>query len=353
MLTRNSHLVLITVLALLLQIYSVSFAEENCDKAQSCDHHGLEDELILSYEEPILESPIVSPKLLHDRWYKQINARVDVYDAPNGNIVRSIEDGFNFVTVIKEENGWSQINANEWVRSEFLEERNWIVSNFTGVFLDRVNLKYPIAWLLVNLYPSNYPGGSPVESNGLLYRYTRLTIYATAEVDGYEWYQIGIDKWVHQHYVARVLPIEVPQGVLTEQWISIDLYEQVMIAYEGDRPIFATLIATGLDRWPTREGIYHIYYRRTRDDMSGGKVGDDFYMLEEVPWTMFFDEGRALHGAYWHDGFGYRRSHGCVNLSITDAKWLYDWVAESMGSLNSADVEEGPAVFVYSSGVYK
>jgi len=55
--------------------------------------------------------------------------------------------------------------------------------------------------------------------------------------------------------------------------------------------------------------------------VSWGTVGEDFYSLEEVPWTMFFDEGRALHGAYWHDSFGYRRSHSCVNLSITDAKW--------------------------------
>ena len=118
--------------------------------------------------------------------------------------------------------------------------------------------------------------------------------------------------------------------------------------------MFATLIATGQDRWPTVEGVHHIYYRKTRKHMSGGVVGDDYYFLEEVPWTMFFDEGRALHGAYWHDAFGYRRSHGCVNLSITDAHWLYLWVAETFdGKLTSADVEEGPAVYVYTSDEYE
>lgn len=340
---------------LFLSIQNPLYAEEICDMMPSCEEteYGLDEIAIHAYEEPTLETPNVSQRLLHDRWYKQITERVDVYDAPNGNVVRSIEAGFNFVTALQEENGWTQINANEWVRSEFLRDSNWIISNFSGVFLDDVHLEYTIAWLLVNLYPSKFPGGPPAESNGRLYRYTRLTLYATAEVDGYEWYQIGVDKWVHQHHVARVLPVHRPLEVATERWISIDLYEQVVIAYEGDQPVFATLVATGLDRWPTREGLYHIYYRRTRDDMSGGKPGDDFYSLEEVPWTMFFDEGRALHGAYWHDGFGYRRSHGCVNLSITDAKWLYDWVAEVMGSTSSADVEQGPAVFVYSSGVYE
>jgi lipoprotein-anchoring transpeptidase ErfK/SrfK len=99
--------------------------------------------------------------------------------------------------------------------------------------------------------------------------------------------------------------------------------------------------------------LFNIYFRRTRDHMSWGTPGDDFYALEDVPWTMYFDEGRALHGAYWHDGFGFRRSHGCVNLPITDAHWLYRWVADEFeGKLNSADREVGPAVYVYSSGVY-
>jgi lipoprotein-anchoring transpeptidase ErfK/SrfK len=186
-----------------------------------------------------------------------------------------------------------------------------------------------------------------------MYRYTRVNLYATVELDGEIWYQIGLDKWVHQYHVAKILPVQRPVEVDTERWISIDLYEQVMIAYEADKAVFATLVASGLPRWPTNEGLFNIYFRTTRKNMSGGIPGDDFYFLEEVPWTMFFDEGRALHGAYWHDGFGYRRSHGCVNLSITDAHWLYKWVAETMESNASSDVEEGPAVYVYSSGIYQ
>ena len=56
-------------------------------------------------------------------------------------------------------------------------------------------------------------------------------------------------------------------------------------------------------------------------------VPGDFYYLEDVPWTMYYDEARALHGAYWHNFFGYPQSHGCVNLSDGDAHWLYNWAS--------------------------
>ena len=51
----------------------------------------------------------------------------------------------------------------------------------------------------------------------------------------------------------------------------------------------------------------------------------DYYYLEDVPWAMYFDEARAFHGAYWHNGYGYERSHGCVNMSPGDAQWLFNW----------------------------
>jgi hypothetical protein len=61
--------------------------------------------------------------------------------------------------------------------------------------------------------------------------------------------------------------------------------------------------------------------------MRGGveKDGSDRYYLEDIPWAMFFDQGRAFHGEYWHDHLGYRSSHGCANLSFSDARWLYEW----------------------------
>jgi lipoprotein-anchoring transpeptidase ErfK/SrfK len=62
--------------------------------------------------------------------------------------------------------------------------------------------------------------------------------------------------------------------------------------------------------------------------MSGSFEVDrsDYYYLDDVPWAVYYDEARAIHGTYWHTYFGYPQSHGCVNLTIGDAKVVYDWV---------------------------
>jgi hypothetical protein len=317
--------------------------------------YGLTADEIALYPEPGVQALTVNTNTLYDRAYQQIisSQPLTIYDAPDGSIIGSLDAGFNFVTTLHIQGDWTEINTDQWVRTETLGALGTAVSHFSGVLLPETQLPYPMAWLLVNLYPSTVPGQDTDGTQALLPRYTRVNLYASAEADGYTWYQIGVDQWVHQFHVAKIEPIARPEGVETERWISIDLYEQIAIAYENETPVFATLVSSGLERWPTPEGLYNIYFRRTRKNMSGGQPGDDFYFLEEVPWTMFFDEGRALHGAYWHDGFGYRRSHGCVNLSITDAYWLYNWAADSMGSFSSAEQEIGPAVYVYSSGRYE
>ena len=321
--------------------------------SEICTTYGLSAEALAAFVPPVYEQPVVDTARLHDRNYWRIDGALAIHDAPNGNIIRMLDNGFNFVTSISSEDGWTEINPGEWVPADQLRNSNWVISEFSGIMLPEEPLQYPVAWMLINAYVSDVPGGPALETNDLKYRYTRVHIFDTVEMDGWNWYQIGPDEWVEQTGVARVLPIARPAEATTERWVSIDLYEQVLIAYDGDRPIFSTLVSSGLPRWPTEEGVFNIYYRRVREQMSWGTPGDDFYYLEEVPWTMYFDEGRALHGAYWHDGFGYRRSHGCVNMTITDAHWLYQWVAQDFESLNSADVETGPAVYVYSSGEYR
>jgi hypothetical protein len=340
------------VFLVLLTLLSPGMALADCI-AETCASYGRSADEIAAYTPPQFRQLHVDDKLLHDRNYWRVEGDLSIYDAPHGSVVRTLDAGFNFVTTRTIQDGWAEINPGEWIPTDNLKNTNWVVSRFTGIFLPDEPLQYPAAWMLINAHPSNVPGGPALESNDLLYRYTRVTIFDAVEVDGWRWYQIGPDQWVQQTGVAKVIPVERPPDVDTERWLSIDLYEQVLIAYEGEQPVFATLIASGLPRWPTYEGTFNIYYRRTREKMSWGTPGDDFYYLQEVPWTMYFDEGRAVHGAYWHDGFGYRRSHGCVNMSITDAHWLYRWVAEEFDALNSPDVETGPAVYVYSSGEYR
>jgi lipoprotein-anchoring transpeptidase ErfK/SrfK len=73
-----------------------------------------------------------------------------------------------------------------------------------------------------------------------------------------------------------------------------------------------------------------VYAKLDVDTMQGAFEADrsDYYYLQDVPWVLYYDQARAIHGAYWHNGYGYPRSHGCVNLSPVDANWFYRWAEE-------------------------
>ena len=88
-----------------------------------------------------------------------------------------------------------------------------------------------------------------------------------------------------------------------------------------------------------------------KNKMSGREGKADYYYLEDVPWIMYFNKDMALHGAYWHDRFGYQHSHGCVNLSPLDAKWLFDWTSpayvEGEEVVYPSEAEPGTWVWVH------
>jgi len=153
-------------------------------------------------------------------------------------------------------------------------------------------------------------------------------VYESVFLDGQRWHRIGAAEWVEDSQIAAVEPdVQPPPGVTGERWISLDLGEQTLAVYEGGRLAYATLISSGSAGTWTRPGTFQIVDKLVTDDMDGSYEADgsDYYYLEDVPWVMYFDGARAIHGAYWHNGFGYPRSHGCVNLSPTDAHWLFEW----------------------------
>ena len=122
------------------------------------------------------------------------------------------------------------------------------------------------------------------------------------------------------------------------KWVAVNTYEQNLVAYSDSTPVMATLVSTGIEngKWDTHTGTYAVRLKIENGPMDGGAGGDDFYSLDHVPYHMYFNGLVALHGAYWHDSFGFTHSHGCVNMTISDSKWLYDnWV------------NEGTTVYVY------
>ncbi|MCJ7715561.1 MAG: L,D-transpeptidase, partial [Anaerolineales bacterium] len=153
-----------------------------------------------------------------------------------------------------------------------------------------------------------------------------VQIYEEETIEGWDWYLIGPDEWVIQTAVAKVSPRSgPPEGLAWTRWIEVDLYEQTMVVYDNRELVFATIIASGVHPYYTYPGIFKIEEKLDITRMRYLTDPSDAYNLESVPWTMYFDDRRAFHGAYWRANLGYPQSHGCVNLSVGDSHWLYDW----------------------------
>ena len=115
------------------------------------------------------------------------------------------------------------------------------------------------------------------------------------------------------------------------KWVSVDLSHQRAYAWEGNKLIKRFAISSGKARTPTVTGVFRIWAKVTSQTMSGGSYATgDYYNLPGVQWVQYFYRDYALHGAYWHNRFGTPTSHGCVNLTNTDAKWLYDWTSPTI-----------------------
>jgi len=172
-------------------------------------------------------------------------------------------------------------------------------------------------------------------------------------------YRIGALEWIPAADV-RAFQSAPPPPMLEagERWIDVDVDDQILVAYEGELPVYATLVTSGGTTTPTEPGVYRMWLKESEADMKGLN-GEDPYSVATVPWTQFFspEKGLALHTAYWHDQFGTRRSHGCVNLAPRDARWLYFWsdpqvppgwtmaagMAEAPGSIVRIRTKDDPA----------
>lgn len=141
--------------------------------------------------------------------------------------------------------------------------------------------------------------------------------------------------------------IERPKHIpATSKWIHIHLDEQALVAYEGDTPVYATLISTGKRSHATPPGLFRVERKYVTKTMRG-RDESGLYEVQEVPWTMYYHGTFAVHGAYWHDGFGNTRSHGCVNVPPADARWLYVWSDDRLPAGWHARLDlEGTYVYV-------
>ncbi len=148
---------------------------------------------------------------------------------------------------------------------------------------------------------------------------------------GHLHFEVDGGKWLSDQDASRIDPARrMPAwGKNGEKWLDVNVTKQTLVAYDGTEPVYATLVSSGeagLDdpahSTATKRGIFRIHTKHLSTTMASDEVGEE-YELRDVPYVQYFEDGYALHGAYWHDRFGVPKSHGCINLAPEDARRLF------------------------------
>ena len=170
-------------------------------------------------------------------------------------------------------------------------------------------------------------------------------------------YETKDGHWIDDRSAGRVDPAKKMPGwgKNGEKWIDVNITKQVLVAYEGTKPVYATLVSTGEaglgdpeTSKSSKRGIFRIHTKYISITMDSDIVGEEFE-LRDVPYVQYFEGGYALHGSYWHDGFGQPKSHGCINLAPEDARRLFHWTEPQVpaGWHGAARSLTGTVVFVH------
>jgi hypothetical protein len=153
--------------------------------------------------------------------------------------------------------------------------------------------------------------------------------------DGSLWYK-AYDNLYNSHYhirpeCVRILPAAEtaplsPQVSDGDKYMEIILDRQLLVAFEYEQPVFAARVATGQPNYETPLGWFQTFHKRPTYHMTGGADETTMFDLPGVPWDSYItDTGVAIHGTYWHNDFGHPHSHGCINMTPQDARWVYRW----------------------------
>jgi lipoprotein-anchoring transpeptidase ErfK/SrfK len=230
----------------------------------------------------------------------------------------------------------------------------YIHSKFVQIVEDRKNIVYPSVRKTGQLAEVTVPFIQSMRSNANgnwdpLYRLYYGSVHWVVEMiegpDHGTWYRIQ-EPWGHLTYdvpgeAMRFIPDEVllpisPDVAAEDKRIEVSITRQELIAYEKDNIVFRTKVSTGLNvpvpegaiPWATPVGNWNIKSKMPSQHMGNGNLTSDVeaYELAGVPWVCYFHvNGNATHGTYWHTNFGNPMSHGCINMRIEDAKWIFLW----------------------------
>lgn len=200
-------------------------------------------------------------------------------------------------------------------------------STFQGLLLTR-EVDFRFGWVLTDSDSVNAEG-VPIRS----YQRYQVVHEVPAVMEKPGFLSLGADEWLPVEAVALTdsrLPEE--SGADTCHFIHVDLATQTLRVFHECRLVFATLVSTGREPAWTFPGRFSIQQWFPYLQLTAPSWSTSVYYQEAVPNFMTYIGDLGFHGAYWHDDFGAPVSHGCVNLSPADAKWLYEWAERWMGA---------------------
>lgn len=228
----------------------------------------------------------------------------------------------------------------------------------------------PFGWVTgehVPVYDAIPEASGKAPAQGQLERRVRVQIVDEQTVGKKRWLKVhavepaattatptATDQWILADQVNEVRLLPHPEKVPTDiqKWIDVDLGEQVLVLYENDKPVYATLVSSGR-AIPTPMGTYPVWAKVSAITMKNQPYEDKAYFVNKVPWSTFFQWHNAIHGAYWHDKFGITKSHGCVNVAPLDARYVFEWVSPPLPpgwtGLRPLDLLKSPYVVVRNS----
>ena len=275
-------------------------------------------------------------------------------DAPD----EDLDPGFAVATVeerTKDGARWVRTRHGTWIDASELGAAR--PSGFAG---EEVSASLDFAWVLprrLNVY------STPNRTGKVIATLARREVVKWREAKGTS-VRVTDQGWVDARALAHpTLAPPPPEVAPDERWIDVELSTQTLVAYEGPKPVFATLVSTGTATSPetaTHKGTFRIWVKllsSTMDNLEppgsddARPAAEGFrYSMEDVPYVQFFDHAIALHGVFWHDDFGHVHSHGCVNLAPRDAARLFGFTSPRLtGGLSAilpSHVERGTVVRV-------
>ncbi len=213
--------------------------------------------------------------------------------------------------------GWTQVVPYGWMDGADLQLLT--PSTFTGILLTR-EVPFRFGWVLSDV-ESTTSTGTPIRA----YRRYQVVHEVPAATARPGYIAVGTDEWLPEEAVtltSSALPADAEAG--TCRFIYADLATEILSVYDGCRLTYATLISSGRNSW-TFTGRFTVLNKVEYQTITPPPESTSEYFLEGVPYFMTYAGNFGFHGAYWHDEFGTADSHGCINLSPADAKWLYDW----------------------------